>query len=313
MPRDSSVFAEVRERERGGGSPSVDRRRSSAWVILARAFGIVGIGFGIGYLVTLLVLLPAQGDATDLVQVPELVGRTAESARELLSRRGLEYTETASLHHPEAPAGVVVAQNLLPGQMARPGAQVRVTLSLGPRQRPVPDVGGLSRRQAEIVLARAGFRADVSFVDAEANVGEVISTDPAAGTEIQLPGSVRLLVSAGPPRVEIPDLVTRSLPEAQSTLERLGLRVGRITRDWVSQAAAGTVIGQSPGPGAVVDRGTSVSLTVAVVPPVEPGDTARVGRRPAETRRPTGVPDTTGPGPEPFDTTAALDERDGDR
>lgn len=310
MPRESGVFAEVRQRQ--GGTPSVGHRRSSVWVIVARTIGVVGVGFGIGYLVTLLVLLPAQGDATDLVQVPELVGRTAESARELLSRRGLEYAEATSLYHPEAPAGVVVAQNLLPGQVARPGAQVRVTLSLGPRQRQVPDVGGLSRRQAEIVLERAGFRADVTFVDADANVGEVISTDPTAGTEVRLPGSVRLLVSAGPPRVEIPDLVTRSLPEAQSTLERLGLRVGQISRDWASQAAAGTVIGQSPGPGSVVDRGTSVSLTVAVVPPVEPGDTAGIGRQPAGTRRPIGAADTAGPGSEPVDTTTAAAERDAD-
>lgn len=252
------------------------RIRSLRWTLAS--IGLVSLlGFGGGYLVTVIVFFPAQGASNDLVKVPELVGRSGEDAEVLLEGKGLKYEETTAFHHPEAPAGAVVAQNPLPGQMTRPGAPVRVTLSLGPREQAVPDVRGLSRRQAEIVLERAGFRTDVNFVDAEVDVGRVVDTEPDPGTGLVLPGNVRLQVSAGPPRVEVPDLVTRSLPEAQSLLERLGLRVGSVSREWASQSAAGTVIGQAPESGTVVDRGTRVSVTVAVVPPVEPGDTASEG------------------------------------
>jgi serine/threonine-protein kinase len=241
------------------------------------ALAVVAGGFLGGYLASVFVLFPSQGSATDLITVPELVGREGEGARELLIERGLEYVEATALHHPEAPVGTVVAQSPLPGQMSRPGASVRVTLSLGARQRAVPDVEGLSQRQAEIVMERAGFRTDVSRVDAEAEVGEVVSTEPAAGTEVRLPSRVHLLVSAGPPRVEVPDLANRSLSEAQAMVERLGLRLGSVERDWASQAAPGTVIGQAPSAGRVVDRGRRISVTVAAVPPVEPGDTSSRG------------------------------------
>lgn len=258
---------------------------SSPRTIVLLALAIGGIGFLGGYLATVLALFPAQGGSSGLVSVPELVGRTGDDAHHLLENRGLKYVDAASLHHPQAPAGRVVAQSPLPGQMARPGAPVRVTVSLGPRQQPVPDVSGLSWREAQIVLARDGFRTDVGWVDAEADVGEVVSTEPKAGTEVRLPGNVRVLVSAGPPRAEVPDLVTRSLSETQGILERLGLKLGKVSRDWASQEAPGTVIDQSPASGTVVDRGTRIAVTVAVVPPLESGDSSAQAPDSADARR----------------------------
>lgn len=235
--------------------------------LLIAAISLAVVGFTGGLLVSAFLLFPSQGGAGDLVRIPELVGRSGEDARSLLERSGLEYVEATSVHHPEAAAGLVLAQAPLPGQMARPGAPVRVTLSLGSRERPVPDVAGLSRRQAEIVLERAGFRTDAAFIDADAPVGQVVGSDPSPGTAVELPGAVRLLVSAGPPRVEVPDLVSRSVPESEAMLQRLGLRLGSVERDWASEAAPGTVLRQAPGAGTVVDRGTEIRVTVASVPP----------------------------------------------
>ena len=272
MQRDSGEPAEAGKVEGRGRGAGWRARLSSTPGILVLVPAIAGVGFLGGYLVTVFALFPVQGPRTSLVSVPELVGRTADEARRLLDSRGLGYVEAASLHHPEAPAGRVVAQSPLPRQMARPAAPVRVTLSLGPREQVVPDVSGLSWRQAQIVLARDGFRTDVGWVDAERDVGDVVSTDPEAGSRVQLPGDVRVLVSSGPPRVEVPDLVTHSLSESQGVLERLGLKLGKVGRDWASQEAPGTVISQSPASGTVVDRGTQIRVTVAVVPPRESRD-----------------------------------------
>ncbi|NIW37322.1 MAG: PASTA domain-containing protein [Gemmatimonadetes bacterium] len=233
------------------------------------------IGFGLGYLITAVLLFPSQSVARGLVRVPDLVGLQAEEARERLERARLGYEEAPGLSH-SRPAGTVVAQEPLAGQMARPGAAVDVFLSQGPRERPVPDIIGLAQSQAEIVLSHAGFSSQVIWVDAEADVGQVVGMQPAPGTPAAPSSEVRLIVSAGPRTVNVPDLSGRSLEEARTALERLGLRLGEVTELPDSLAAPGTVRGQSPRPGSVLDRGSAVGVAIAVTPPPEDLDTAAV-------------------------------------
>jgi len=233
--------------------------------VAAAVVGIAGLGLLVGYLISVFVVFPSHNPAGGLRRVPELVGLSEEEARQVLERADLDYEVEAGLHHNSA-IGTVVAQEPLGGQMASPTSAVKVSVSLGPKLAPVPDVVGLSHSQAEIALASAGYVSELVWVDAEADVGEVVDTRPAPGTPVQLPGQVQLIVSAGPPTVEVPDLITRSLAEARATLERIGLRLGTVREDSESLAAPGTVLGQNPRAGRVVDRATRIAVTVAVAP-----------------------------------------------
>ncbi len=241
--------------------------------VFGAALGIAGFGFLVGYLITVLFVFPSQDVAANLREVPDLVGSRVEEARRMLEAAGLSYEEKSGLHHAAA-VGTVVAQEPLGGQMAQPASAVRVSLSLGPKLAPVPDVVGLGHTQAEIALSSAGYESEFVWVDAETDVGEVVDTRPAPGTPVQLPGRVQLIVSAGPPEVQVPNLVTRSLAEARETLERMGLRLGTIRQDSASLAAPGTVLAQNPRAGRVVERATRITVTVAIAPAIdEPGDT----------------------------------------
>ncbi len=241
--------------------------------VFAAALGIAGLGFVLGYLITVVFVFPSQDVAANLRHVPNLVGFSAEEARRELEAAGLAYEEDMGLHH-SAAIGTVVAQEPLGGQMAQPASPVKVILSLGPKLAPVPDVVGLGHTQAEIALSSAGYESEFVWVDADADVGEVVDTRPAPGTPVELPGRVQLVVSAGPPEVQVPNLVTRSLAEAREMLERIGLRLGTIREDSESLAAPGTVLAQNPRPGRVVERATRIAVTVAVAPSLdEPEDT----------------------------------------
>jgi serine/threonine-protein kinase len=241
-----------------------------AWVseprrLLASVAGIVAFGLLLGYVIAALFIFPARTSSVDLRRVPEVVGLTADEARELIEQMGLTAEEEAGLYHSSA-VGTVVAQEPLGGQMAQPGSAVELVTSLGPKLSPVPDVVGLGHSQAEIALARAGYESELDWVDADADVGQVVDTRPAPGTPLQLPGTVRLFVSAGPRRAPVPNLVTRSLSEARATLERLGLRLGDVRQDSASLAAPGTVLAQTPAAGTIVDRASRVRVTVAKMP-----------------------------------------------
>jgi serine/threonine-protein kinase len=227
---------------------------------VALAVGVILLGCGVGYLATVLFIFPPRDLAADLERVPDVVGETVEEARERVESAGLVFATGSGFHH-EAEKGRVIAQEPLAGQMARPGATVTVTASLGPRMGTVPDIVGLSQDQAEGILQGAGYEGELVWVDDEADPGQVVGTRPAPGTPVELPGKVTLLVSAGPPRVQVPELTLRPLSSVRETLERLGLRLGQVT-EVPAEGTPGVVLEQDPAAGTEVARGTEIVVTV---------------------------------------------------
>jgi eukaryotic-like serine/threonine-protein kinase len=234
---------------------------------------LVGVGlilgvaaFAIGFLITALVLF-AGGAGDDVVTVPDLRGRTEAEARQVVRRAELDLEVGAPLTNPEVPSGQVLAQSPLPGEEVAPGSTVRVTLSAGAEQRPVPQLRGMSGAQARALLTRSGFLVEVEERIDESPAGRILEVVPEPGTEVPMPGTVRLVVSAGPPRVVLPDVL--GLPEAaaRDILERDGFAVARVDFDPFSFQPAGTVIEQSPAGGSEVRVGTAVRFVVAGADP----------------------------------------------
>ncbi len=255
--------------QRSGADRAKAKRPTAGWTlwlklprVLLVGAAVVSTGLLIGYVGTVLFVFPPQRAAVNLTRVPDLVGSTPDEARARAERSKLGYEEVGGIHHEDL-AKVVLAQEPLSGQLAEPGSPIRVTVNLGPKQRPLPNVVGLDRAQAEVVLKQAGYKSELEWVDDDADVGLVIDTEPAPSTALALNSTVRVLVSAGSRVVHVPDLVTRSLVEAQGSLDRLGLQLGEVTQDSASLAAPGTVLAQVPEAGTRVSRGTPVTVVVA--------------------------------------------------
>ncbi|HZK78885.1 MAG TPA: PASTA domain-containing protein, partial [Gemmatimonadaceae bacterium] len=81
------------------------------------------------------------------------------------------------------------------------------------------------------------------------------------------PATVSIVLSQGPSTIQIPDLTGRTLPDARSTLEQLGLHLGATSRDTSSFAPENTILSQAPAPGATVSAGASVNLRISRFPP----------------------------------------------
>lgn len=237
------------------------------------SLAIAGVFFGVGYLVAAQWLFPGTGRASDdaLVRVPELVGLTESEARGRLDHVGLEYALRAGVSHYRAPEGAILAQNPLPGQYARPGAPVFVTLSRGPERYVLPDVAGLSERQATIVLERLGFAVHTESVTHTMDAGRAVATRPEAGVKLAVPADIVLVVSEGRPVVAVPDLRGRHVDDAAGVLGETGLQLGAITYDAAASEAPGRIIGQNPPAGYSFRQGGLVEVRVA-------GDVARVDR-----------------------------------
>ena len=256
----SELFAAGLEADTTASAPA---RRP--WGRLAISAAVVALFFGGGYLAAAQWVFPGSDttEDTSVVQVPELVGLTEAEAVGRLERVGLEYTVRSGVTHHEAPEGAVLSQDPLPGQYARPGAPVYVSLSRGPELHVLPDVAGLSDRQAAIVLERLGYQVSVETIVHTLEAGRAVETRPEAGTELAVPADIVLVVSGGRPVVQVPELVGRHVDDAEAALSEAGLELGAIVYDPQAPDAPGRIVGQYPPAGYSLREGGGVEVRVA--------------------------------------------------
>jgi PASTA domain len=123
----------------------------------------------------------------------------------------------------------------------------------------VPPTTGLDQRTARVRLrATRLVVAAVLRVPAALPAGQVVRTDPAAGTGLPAGGRVALYVSTGVPavaQVTVPYLRGLDATQARLAAARLGLRV-------VVTGDAGTVREQTPAPGTMTPRGAEIAVTL---------------------------------------------------
>jgi serine/threonine-protein kinase len=100
--------------------------------------------------------------------------------------------------------------------------------------------------------------------------GDVISQNPAGGTEVPRGETVTITVSTGRPQVEVPDVVGLGEDQATSRLRSDNLEPVREERAVTDPEQDGVVLEQRPGPGVEVDEGREVVIVIGVL---EPGDT----------------------------------------
>jgi len=152
--------------------------------------------------------------------------------------------------------GKVIEVRPSPGTEMELGKRVIMVLSKGPEPKPVPDVRNKTRDEAFSELRDAGFNP----VDApgefspEIDGGRVIKTTPPAGEKIEGDDkTVQVVVSTA---IVVPDVRNRSVDEARSILQELGLQV-----DVQSLGGGGSrVFEQTPGPGSRVEANARVTL-----------------------------------------------------
>ena len=175
---------------------------------------------------------------------------------------GLTPGTVEPVRHPEADSGAIIAQAPLPGQLLRPGAAVRVTVSLGPERRPIPDVVGLRNDWALNLLEAAGFAVTQDSSEAPEPRGTVLALDPEAGTELALPGEVLITISLGPKLVTMPRLLGMDEIAARDTLEALGLTLTDVEEVFRFGRDRGIVVEQVPPADSLLEVGSAVRLSV---------------------------------------------------
>ncbi|MDX6442837.1 MAG: eukaryotic-like serine/threonine-protein kinase [Gaiellaceae bacterium] len=125
----------------------------------------------------------------------------------------------------------------------------------------VPGVVGIRVQSAQFQLQQAKLASKVVHKAATKPKGIVLDQAPKAHATVPQGTKVTLVVSNGPPGVAMPDVVGLAAADAVNALQ--ARKLTPTLQQKPSQEAPGTVLAQSPKPGARAKPGTTVVLQVA--------------------------------------------------
>ncbi|MBI2915799.1 MAG: PASTA domain-containing protein [Elusimicrobia bacterium] len=201
------------------------------------------------------------------VQVPDLRGKSANEALEMLAPYQLALKKEGSEFNDSIPVGTILRQHPLGGSTVREGKVVRVTLSQGGETVTVPDLVGQSLRSAEISLRKSLLSlGEIRFQPSVKYPKEaVIAQEPPFQKSVSKNSFVHLTVSEGPPKdgtTLMPDFVGKKWEETQVWSKKSGITILRVD-DPSSAQSSETVVEQNILPDAALTAEVTVRMVVS--------------------------------------------------
>ena len=207
--------------------------------------------------------------SSSTITVPDIVGKPTQEAAALMQAKHLTPFFVERVTPDKTPGTVTETVPPAGSKVPKPPAGAANTvITVYVAQEPpvaIPDVKGQDPTAATNVLNQAGFLT-VTRTDAPSDtvpVGQVIGTDPAAGTPTLKTTPIKLLVSTGPDQIEVPNVVGQAQDAAASQLQGLGFNV-TIQQVASTPANKGKVISQAPPPGTKLKKLDNVTITVGL-------------------------------------------------
>ena len=146
---------------------------------------------------------------------------------------------------------------------------ITLVASNGPGDTRVPSVENLPQERAVKELNKVGFKVNLDTEPSNTvREGFAIRTVPKEGLEVERGTRIRLFVSSGPARVQVPGVVGLLRESAESRLTEDGFDVNVRTEE--SEQPEDEVISQDPSAGTSTERGASVTITVSSGQPTKP-------------------------------------------
>lgn len=235
------------------------KKRRNIIIAIIAAIAVLAIGIG----------LFAFGDnGKEMVDVPDVVGKTLEEAQTAIEEAGFELGTTNSVTDESVEPGLVVSQDpeAGPGKQAEKGSKINLMISLGTEDIDVPDVTNMTQSDAVKKLIKEGFTVGEPKTEKsdEVDAGKVISQDPKGGSKAPKGSEVTLTISEGSDLIAVPSFVGMSLETARARAEREGLTLTQSGSENSNQVAKDCIISQSPAAGTEVQKGSTVTYVISL-------------------------------------------------
>ncbi len=241
----------VPEPRRPVPTPTRKRRRGRLMLVLTLLLALVAGGLGWYY------------GVARYTTTPSLIDLTQADAQTKADGLGLTLSVADRQWSDTIKAGHVISSDPSPGGRILHGGTVSVILSKGPERHAVPDLSGMTIDQAATALSESSLVLGSQHLvyNNKVPTGQIVRTNPIAGTVERPDTVVDIFVSQGPKPLSVTDYTGQSADTATTALKAEGLKV-KTTEDFSDTVPIGNVISQDPSSG-VLYKGDTVKLVVS--------------------------------------------------
>ncbi len=199
-------------------------------------------------------------------EVPDFTGKTFEEAVEIAKDKEIYIRNTSEEHSDIIKEGAIISQSVEPGENIEKGQTIDVTISLGTGKFILDDFVGMDIAEVYRKVQNIEINLREEYINHdEIKRGKVIRQSPKAGETIKPGEEVTLSISKGQEEsfVVVPNLINLKEDEAKSTLGKIGLSIGRISKSESNSIEEGKIISQSINYGNEVEEGTAISIVIS--------------------------------------------------
>ncbi len=197
---------------------------------------------------------------------PGVIGLTATQAEARMDKAGLGFRVADTAYSETVAKGEIISTDPEAGERVLDDGTVTAVVSLGLERYEVPKLRGDTEdeAQAKIQDLDLEFGSSVPTYHPTIPEGQVIGSNPKAGTPLKPGATVDILLSRGPRPIKVVDWTGKDADKAEAALTKQGLEVSR-TEDYSDTVDEGDVIQQTPSTGSLF-KGDKVELTVSEGP-----------------------------------------------
>ncbi|MCS6988805.1 MAG: PASTA domain-containing protein [Chloroherpetonaceae bacterium] len=220
------------------------------------------------------VIMPLVVKGGEIVRVPNVIGKTFEEAERILAERNLTAMRGYERYDAKRPLGTIVFQNPTPNSEVKAGRHVYLSINAAKKPNaPMPDLKGRTLGDAKLTLERLGLElqsVDYAVVYKREEEGLVVAQSVPVGAVLKAGTKVsitigRLPEDAGVKQVDVPDVVGKTLGEAEKILIEAGFSAGEPQYKYSASLIPNTVVSQSPKAGEMAPVGATIRLVVSTL------------------------------------------------
>jgi beta-lactam-binding protein with PASTA domain len=146
-------------------------------------------------------------------------------------------------------------------------AWLTVILVIRGREVMTPDLVGLKAEEALAQLEQDGLKLQIQESRAQYSeqvpAGQILKQSPEAGSWLKLTRKVKVILSRGPQRLPMPDLVENSVRHSRIVIGQSGFKMGSVAYAWWDGMLESRIVAQDPAPAQEEYYGRRVNLLVS--------------------------------------------------
>ena len=204
-----------------------------------------------------------SGKPKDIL-LPNFTNLTLDKAKAKAEEVKLNLNVSEEKYDVQIEEGKIISQDpkYQPNFTVKEGSTVNVVVSKGQEIVKVTKLVGKTKDEARKELKDLGLEMEIEEVNSDdVEPGIVIEQDKQEGEEVLAGTKIKLKVSLGIEKVEVPDLTRLSEDEAKAKITEAKLKW--IRTDKIKDSSKGTgVVEQNISPKSMVDKNTEISITI---------------------------------------------------